>query len=207
MSSPLVFLTTERTENTSPSTECARSWVHLKCIIYSFNYLLKYCRTSLGIYSAFLPGIQIIFKWNSDSVWSRWFWSFSLKTIFVCLPVNCKDTVSQPVLSVHMLLIWQHGCWLCDTLKECVLWRSKHLFFIEEGVSLPETLSKAEIVPNITISVPVITFGSTLFNLPYLGLLMDLQWLCLGHLLLVPRPKLSLCIWSLHDAFLFHSFC
>lgn len=82
------------------------------------------------------------------------------QTRFVCkvykgLQKGGKDSVAQPVLSVTMLLIWQHECWPSDMLNECVLWRSKHLFFIERGesVSVSEMLSKAQLIPDITISV------------------------------------------------------
>lgn len=82
------------------------------------------------------------------------------QTWFVCkvykrVTEGGKDSVAQPVLSVTMLLIWQHECWPSGILKECVLRRSKHLFFIEreESVSVSEMLSKAELIPVITISV------------------------------------------------------
>lgn len=63
--------------------------------------------------------------------------------------------ISQPVWSVHVLLIQQHGCWPRDIREEGVLWRSSHLFFPGEGrgCSSARNTSRAEGIPGITPSV------------------------------------------------------
>lgn len=138
--------------NASPSPDWARNWDHPKCIIYEFSYLFMYCRTSPCVSSAFSLRSQRILKHNSDSVWSRWFWSFYFKIISLCFTVKM---ISQPVWSVHVLLIQQHGCWPRDIWEEGVLWRSSHLFFPGEGrgCSSARNTSRAEGIPGITPSV------------------------------------------------------
>lgn len=173
--------------NASPSPDWARNWDHPKCIIYEFSYLFMYCRTFPCVSSAFSLRSQRILKHNSDSVWSRWFWSFYFKIISLCFTVKM---ISQPVWSVHVLLIQQHGCWPRDIREEGVLWRSSHLFFPGEGrgCSSARNTSRAEGIPGITPSV--------LWFPPFHPPL----WGCQDHL---PSSQTctGICIWSLCGAF------
>lgn len=79
----LWFLSAQGIGNAASPPEQARNGDHPKCVIYEFSYLLKCCRTSPCVPSAFTPRIQRILKHSSDSVWSRWFWSFYFKIISV----------------------------------------------------------------------------------------------------------------------------
>lgn len=113
------------------------------------NLVLSWSAVGPFLVFLLLLRIQRILKGNSDSVWSRWFWSFCFKIISLCH----RQAMSQPVWSVHVLLIQQSECWPGHVWEEGVLWRS--LFFAEEGrgCSSARTLPRAGGIPGVILAV------------------------------------------------------
>lgn len=108
-----VFLSKERIENTSPSTEWARSWVHLKHIIYELFYW-----STAGLLYVFLLRFYQGFRQSSNRIQTQ-----LVKVIF-------EASLLKSSLYVYQLTVT--ACFICLYALNLATWMLTKWYF--EGV-------------------------------------------------------------------------